>query len=116
MIRRQLRRRTPPGTASLYGRAVRIDGSVRELSLRQFNAKYVLRVKRELSRRDAGADRQAAPSTAAPIGTSERVRSSVRTMLLQFAREVLMADRTEVIRVIDDIGTYVDRIMELLDE
>lgn len=50
MVRRQLRRDPPPNTRALYGRAAHLDESVFDLSLRQFNALYVLRVKRERKR------------------------------------------------------------------
>lgn len=48
MVRTQLERDNPPDTKALYGRAARIDESVRELDLRQFNAKYVLQVRRQM--------------------------------------------------------------------
>lgn len=52
MVRRQLDRDPPPPTRALYGRAVRINRDIYELSLRQFHAKYPLRVKRERARRE----------------------------------------------------------------
>lgn len=54
MVREQLDRESPPSTEALYGRAVRINRDIYELSLRQFNATYVLRVKRERKRDEAG--------------------------------------------------------------
>lgn len=46
MVRAQLGRGSPPSSAALYGRAVRIDPSIRDLSLRQVNARYPLQVSR----------------------------------------------------------------------
>jgi hypothetical protein len=54
MVRRQLDRDPPPSTTALYGRAARINRDIYELSLRQFHAKYPLRVKRERARRERG--------------------------------------------------------------
>lgn len=54
MVRRQLDRENPPDTKALYGRAIRLDPSIRELSLRQFHAKYPLKIKRERARDDDG--------------------------------------------------------------
>lgn len=54
MVRRQLDRENPPDTKALYGRAIRLDPSMRELSLRQFHAKYPLKIKRERARDDDG--------------------------------------------------------------
>lgn len=55
MVRTQLERDPPPSTTALYGRAVRINSDIYELSLRQFHAKYPLRVKREQARESRGA-------------------------------------------------------------
>lgn len=60
MVRRQLDRDPPPSTEALYGRAARINDQIYGLSLRQFNATYVLRVKRERKR----AERERASSSA----------------------------------------------------
>lgn len=54
MVRRQLDRDPPPSTTALYGRAARINRDIYDLSLRQFHAKYPLRVKREQARRERG--------------------------------------------------------------
>lgn len=56
MVRRQLQRDPPPDTRALYGRATHLDDAIFELSLRQFNALYVLRVKRERKREEDGED------------------------------------------------------------
>lgn len=50
MVREQLDRDSPPSTEALYGRAASINSDIYELTLRQFNATYVLRVKRERKR------------------------------------------------------------------
>lgn len=60
MVRRQLDRDPPPSTEALYGRAARINDRIYGLSLRQFNATYVLRVKRERKREER--DRKASGS------------------------------------------------------
>lgn len=104
MVREQLGRRSPPSVPALYGRAVRIDPSIRELSLRQFNARFPLQVRREKARRRASAD-----------GRRQRVavdRDAVREVLLRFAREVAAADGTAaVIDTLTHVDSYVDEIM-----
>lgn len=52
MVRRQLDRDNPPDTKALYGRAIHLDSSIRDLSLRQFHAKYPLKIKRERARQE----------------------------------------------------------------
>lgn len=65
MVRSQLEREPPPPTTALYGRAAAINSDIYELSLRQFHAKYPLRIKRERAQRtrsaDAGAGTGASP-------------------------------------------------------
>lgn len=63
MVRRQLDRDPPPSTAALYGRAARINRDIYELSLRQFHAKYPLRVKREQARRERETARSSGPAS-----------------------------------------------------
>lgn len=63
MVRRQLDRDPPPSTEALYGRAARINDQIYGLSLRQFNATYVLRVKRERKREERERASSAEPST-----------------------------------------------------
>lgn len=60
MVREQLDRDPPPSTTALYGRAAAINSDIYELSLRQFHAKYPLRVKRQKAR-SGPSDSAAAP-------------------------------------------------------
>lgn len=52
MVREQLQRPDPPKTRNLYARAIQIDPTVREISKRQFHAKYPLQVKRQMSQQE----------------------------------------------------------------
>lgn len=67
MVRRQLDRDPPPSTTALYGRAARINRDIYDLSLRQFHAKYPLRVKREQARRE----RQASAGSSGPASSGD---------------------------------------------
>lgn len=94
MVRAQLERDPPPPLAALYGRAVRLNPEIRNLSLRQFNARYPLQVRRRMKRE---AERRAGPS---PDGgkprraASDEVRARVRAVLLQYAKAVSGARTT----------------------
>lgn len=139
MVRNQLtRRRTPPNVKALYGRAVRINEEIRELSLRQFNALYPLQVRRKLKREAREAARrdreEAEASTAEPSpgrgngsraqgsrkaevrdeGSSGQLRrSAVRSELFAFAAAVAgAAGQDELIDVILDLDRWVDRVEE----
>lgn len=113
MVRKQLRRKEPPDTEALYGRATQIDESVRDLSLRQFNAKYVLRVRREMKRSDKTPPVESKPKTPE---LSEETRARVREVFLQFARDVAAADRAGLIDLVENVDRYTDRVMAALTE
>lgn len=71
MVRRQLDRDPPPSTEALYGRAARINDQIYGLSLRQFNATYVLRVKRERKRAERDRERTERERTAGSPAAAE---------------------------------------------
>lgn len=75
MVRRQLDRDSPPSTTALYGRAVQINRDIYDLTLRQFHAKYPLRVKREKARREREAGD---PSSSGPTSGDEGARAGSR--------------------------------------
>ena len=62
MVREQLERDPPPPLSALYGRAVRLDPEIRNLDLRQFNAKYPLQVRRRKKRSEGGGGDDSPPS------------------------------------------------------
>lgn len=69
MVRRQLDRDPQPSTEALYGRAARINSDIYGLSLRQFNATYVLRVKRERKREGGGGGGPTGPGGSGSTGS-----------------------------------------------
>lgn len=113
MIRKQLSRSNPPNTKALYGRASRIDESVRELNLRQFNAKYVLRVRREMKRAKEAPPLEPKPKTPE---LADRTRARVREVLLAFAKDVAAADQAGMIDVWENLDSYTDRVVAALTE
>lgn len=76
MVRRQLDRDPPPSTEALYGRAARINEEIYQLSLRQFNATYVLRVKRERKREDGERKREDGGQSGSASGGATSGRSN----------------------------------------
>lgn len=131
-IRDELGKNPGASTRELQAAAQSVDASVGELSLRQFNAGYVLPLKRKRSsggkksekaeparRRGGGRKKAAAPepkssapapraAEAPPIGDRERVRAT----LLQFAKDFSEAEsRSEIVGVLSDLDRYIDRIV-----
>lgn len=68
MVRRQLERDPPPSTRALYGRAVHLNSDLYDLSVRQFHAKYPLRVKREKAREEREASSRSSTAGASGRG------------------------------------------------
>lgn len=119
MVRRQLDRDPPPSTNALYGRAVQLNREIYDLSLRQFHAKYPLRVKREKARKEreesAGASPDAASGSGAAGPVDAATRERVRRVFMRFAREVAEAERPEMmVGVVERIPDRVDEIARIV--
>lgn len=125
MVRKQLQRTNPPATEALYARAARIDEGIRELSLRQFNARYPLRIRREMARKEKGWDEADGSGEAdveelaseADRRDVEDVRAAVLQVLFEFAREVVEtpAGPRLVELAGDRVDGYMKRIGAVLD-
>lgn len=128
MVRDQLvRRKSPPNVKALYGRAIRINEQIRDLSLRQFNALYPLQVRRELKRKESEAtstgrspdarsseERTSSRTTPDQSGGAVREearRSAIRSELLAFARDVADASGPDdLIDLVLDLDAWVERV------
>ncbi len=95
-------------TSELYEAAKKVDSGVEQLSLRQFNARFPLQVKRRQSRAKPGRKRlRTRRRTAREI--SGRQRDEVRNIFLQFASDLSAAEeRKELVKVIAQVDRYVD--------
>ncbi len=134
MVRSELEKDPKAGLESLYARAKAIDSSVSQLSLRQFHARYPLQVKRgkakaegrnprrqaqkkRTSRKAAGSEAAATPRPRRRSGGDEGQgadREKLRTLFLEFATEFAAAEsRTDIVRVISSVDSYVDRVSKL---
>lgn len=135
-LRAELRDRPDVSTQALQEVAADIDPAIGELSRRQFNAGFVVPLKRgtgSTTKKAAGGKRAAerggkekkqqaaAPgrSTAKPP-RAEAVQSArpgvdreqIRAVLLQFAQDFSQAEtRFEIVNVLSDLDRYVDRIV-----
>ena len=128
-VREELARNPEAKTQALKDAAQSVDPSVEELSLRQFNAGYVLPLKRGKSgggkrktrggKGRRGAKRQvAAPTAPAQPARGGKARAEgsdrdrVRATLLEFARDFSEAEsRSAIVAVLSDLDRYVDRIV-----
>lgn len=115
MCREQLSRRKPPDTEALYGRAVRIDPGVREMSLRQFHATFPLQVRRERARSNERQEpSEGTGSTKDPDG---QFREAVRQVLLDFAIGFSDAEGVAgMVNAWEQLDDHVARIFRAYDE
>lgn len=132
-VREALERNPDATTQELQEAAQSVEPSISELSRRQFNAGYVLPLKRSASsgkrkgargggRKQAG--KQQAEETQPQTTTASRParkraqassgdeRDQVRAAMLDFAREFSEAEsRSAIVAVLADVDRYVDRII-----
>ena len=113
LVRRLLRKDEDLSTREMQERAAEIAPEVKELSTRQFHARYPLQVKRKLSSLKSKMKKKGDGSRAA--GATDERREVVREALVDFARDVAGADdRGEVIDVLTRVDEYVDRVVDEL--
>ena len=138
LVREQLQKNPEASTRELQAAAQGIDAAIGELSLRQFNAGYVLPLKRkggggkrQAKAKPAGGQRRGRPARqaqqpareAAPtpsrragrtaaVGGGGNDRDRVRTVLVQFARDISEAEsRGALVAIVGDVDRYVDQIV-----
>lgn len=118
MVETELKKNGDISNAELFEKATRIDGGIKSLSARQFNAMYPLQVKRALkprkrtSRRKKGTGRKSATS-ASRSGARVTDRDRVRTVLLELAKDIAGAEgKADVVDVVAGIDRYVDRVVK----
>jgi len=127
MVREELAKNPDITNEELFEKAKAIDPEIANLSMRQFNARYPLQVKRVQGRApDAEAPRGrqrrtgAARSTRAP-SSSRRANARlaaaapVRAAFLEFAEELLAATEkgtAAVVRVVGNVDQYVERVLK----
>lgn len=132
-VREMLKENPDASTQELQEAAQSVEPSIAELSRRQFNAGYVLPVKRLASagkrkarrggRAKQGNKRKESEARPEEQATARRgrkpaqatngdERDQVRAALLDFAREFSEAEsRSAIVAVLADIDRYVDRIV-----
>lgn len=105
----------------LFQRAREVSASIRDLSKRQFNARYPLQVKRRRSqaaRKRAGGKKRASQASrsrsrkSAGVGETQS-REAVRGVFLQFATDIAGAEeRRDLVKVLANVDRYVDQVFK----
>lgn len=99
MIRAELTKNPDTPNQELQAKAIKIDGSVAELHPRQFNARYRLLAKRLMN----GPRKVRKQSKA-------QDKERIREILIGLIKEVAEASPGELVNIVGDIDSYVDRI------
>lgn len=115
MVRKELDKNPDAENKELYEKATKVDGSIADLTLRQFHARYPLQVKRQQAQKSSGGSRKRSSSgRGGGSGKSADVnRDKVRATLLQFAKDVSSAEgqASTLIDVLENVDDYVDQVV-----
>lgn len=127
MVREELAKNPDIQNEELFEKAKAIDPEIASLSMRQFNARYPLQVKRVQSRapgaeaprgrqRRAGAARSTrAPSSSRRANARLAAAAPIRATFLEFAEELLAATEkgtAAVVRIVGNVDQYVERVLK----
>lgn len=110
MVEAELKKDPSTSNEDLYEKAIKIDPGVKDLSSRQFNARYPLQVKRKMSDA-AGTSKPRTPR--GPRKRKESNREEIRKELFTLAKDVAgTEDRGDLVAVMSNMDKYVDRVVE----
>ena len=105
MVREEIARNPGVRTEELFEKAKKLDKGVTGLSVRQFHARYPLQVKRQLAAQRPRRNR--------PRRKPVADRTAIKTVLLQFAKDVMAAEgKAQVVDVIGGVEKYVDKVVK----
>jgi len=100
-------------TSELFERAKKVDSGVENLSLRQFNARFPLQIKRRKSMADPNRRQRPRRRRRRSQAAAAEGREAVRQVFLRFASDLSAAEeRKELVGVIAKVDNYVDEAMQ----
>ena len=101
---------------ALFEMAKEAIPSSRDLTIREFHARYPLQVKRKASLAAGGGRRRRKTRSTAPRPRGDRStarRDAVRAALLKFATDLSAAEeRKDLVRVLAQVDDYVDDVLK----
>lgn len=119
LVQDEIRKTPDIQTSELYEKAKSAVSSVGRLSLRQFNARYPLQIKRRMAQGEEVARPRPRARKRGPGRKGRREaqamgsRDAVRQVLLRFAADLSGAEqRAELVRVLAGVEGYVDDIVK----
>lgn len=112
-VEAELERNPDIATSDLFEKAKKVDSGLGKLSLRQFNARFPLQIKRRKSLASPRKGRKTkSRGASATRGTGRRAgqdrRDAMREVFLRFASDLASAEeRKDVVRVLAGVEAYV---------
>lgn len=115
MVSKELEKDPHVRASVLYEKALEIDQSIKDLSVRQFHARYPLPLKRKRTAGKKAGGRRASSAGRKARGSSKpesSPRERVRRIILDFAGDLARAEsRASIVEVLGNVDEYVDRVM-----
>ncbi len=112
LVERELKKNPDVETRELYEKAVKADPDIKDLTLRQFHARYPLQVKRKRASQGAKSKRRTRKARK-PRKAANANRDAVRDALLELAKDVTKAeDQAGLVDLVSEIDGYVDKVMK----
>jgi len=111
-VREELKKDPAMKSKPLFEQMQKSHPSVKDLSVQQFHARYVLPIKRENAPKRPRKRRSSAKGSASSRRSpkQEAHRKQLRGVFLEFAKDLADAeDRGEIVRVMAELESYVDR-------
>ncbi len=112
-VTKELQANPKQTTTELFEKAKKVDTGVGKLSLRQFNARFPLQIKRKQSLAAGGTRRRASRSRRGGVRGREAQRLAVRDVFLKFATDLSSAEeRKDLVTVLAKVDQYVNDAMK----
>ncbi len=110
-VKSELKKNPNASTTELFEKAKKVDSGVTQLSLRQFNARFPLQIKRKESLAKGGGRRRSSRRTRR---SSRERRENMRGLLMRFASDLSAAEeRKDLVQMLAKIDDYVDDAMKI---
>lgn len=114
LVERELKKNPDVSTQELYDKAAKVESDIKDLSARQFNARYPLQVKRKMAPKKKSKPKKRTSRKARSSSNAGDVdREAIRSVLMDLVKDVTKAeDRAAVVDVLAGIDGYVDKVAE----
>ena len=116
-VEEEMKKEPSISSKALFEKAKASIVAARDLTIREFHARYPLQVKRKASLAAGGGKRRRRRKTRAAAGKKAQSqaasRDAVRAALLQFASDLSAAEeRKDLVRVLAEVDRYVDDVLK----